>query len=202
MWFGLLPAIVVITVMALVFHSASAPTPPGVFVLSGIVGATLVAITLAMFILTLLSRKEVRDGVVAIDQGLALRVEQDDFVDKKTVDCLHEYAAYLSHREVLKALLAAFQPIAIVPARKNLPLIFITIKPVGKVKAKYRGALIRARGIAQGSWCQVEWDGNPTSTMALIAHEVSHVILSVSGKYDGVRQHELIRMSGVEKMLF
>lgn len=75
-----------------------------------------------------------------------------------------------------------------------LPITFVTLKKPGTAFATFQGAKRRCRGIQRGHWCEVEYDGGLEYPIALIKHELSHVILSKTFPMWSVgKQHRVMK---------
>jgi hypothetical protein len=75
-----------------------------------------------------------------------------------------------------------------------VPITFITLKSPGTLFATFMGTKRRCRGVQVGHWCEVEWDGDAETTMSLIKHELSHVLLSTTfPMYSVGKQHRIMR---------
>lgn len=75
-----------------------------------------------------------------------------------------------------------------------LPITFVTLKKPGTVFATFQGAKRRCRGVQKGHWCEVEYDGGLEYPLALIKHELSHVVLSKTFPMWSVgKQHRVMK---------
>lgn len=196
----LAPAIAVVLVLALIFLYGQTDLLTYGFAVLG--GAVVFATSLTAFFIHMFNREAVRRSCVAVTHGLAFRLNKNEF-DQYVYGSVLNFAKEAVVYDIVGMAAKALSSFAAIPAKHNIPMIFVTIRPIGKmfVEGRFKRAE-RIKGVKPFQWREIEWVGYRARARRMVLHETGHAILSSSNaKYDEEKQHNLINASGVEFVL-
>lgn len=196
LWFIPVVALLVIVVLALSL-GVEVDNPAVAILVSVLAGVAIVGISLGGFLYQYKTRSKVRDGVLAANPNYAVRTEAGFL--QPIVVWANKFVGLRAFQRVVTAINRQTK----VRRTGSVPYIFITLKRPGTVKWKWGNVEKRARGISQGSWCEIDWyDEFPKRTTALALHEMAHSILTYHNPgMTTSDQHQLMRDAGVEQLL-
>lgn len=158
-----------------------------------------IGILVGTAIKNILVRKKIADKIVRNIGPINIIDETSGKVGVLFAHSISELFPYDLETRILDAALKLNKTSKLVNTCKvsNLePYILVYIKNKGKVTWKWGGKERKARGIAKGHKCEIEWI-NKNVTTKLLQHEVGHIMLNHTHlKHNTKAHHKIMREAG------
>ena len=201
----LIPALALAIIFVIVCSEGQLGTFHGLGVT--VISAVIFILSFSLFLFFLYHRHKVRKKCIAITNTLAIRAERNYF-DSRSYRKIYQFSKDMAVYDVVGMVTKILNSFSVVPRKKDLPMLFITIKELEEMYLEQPDrstcALFRfkARGMKKDQWGEVVWSGFRSRARKSLLYEVAFMVLGLSkARYEQEKRHEIIRKSDVEYLL-